>query len=214
MLRLYSDKKAKRIIGKCSALLYALEEEYHVPCACMQAILYQEITQIDLLDIAADWLVACFWLRYSLRKKLHLAGLPRGKKDSSTGYAQVFAATAIRSMLYAQERGIIQSAAFAFLQEWPLRPDRPDDLQAVWKKLHCDKAFNLRMAALTLLHAAGEVTGAPSFDHLTPEEFQLVFTRYNANVNHITPYGQAAYHSFLDFSQQRQSMQASLSQGE
>ena len=54
MLRRYSPERTESILGSLSPLLDSIEGDYGVPAACMKAILYREMTFIDLFDAAAD----------------------------------------------------------------------------------------------------------------------------------------------------------------
>ena len=107
MFKLYSKKKAKQIIETYGGWITHVSETYSVPEAYIKAILYKEIIEINLLDPLADFAVKTYWVRYGLRKRLYQKGFvkraePRfrhgilGKKDSSTGYAQIFAYVALQ----------------------------------------------------------------------------------------------------------------------
>lgn len=186
MLQKYSKKKTGQIIDSLDDPINEAEFLYGVPAACLRGILYQEIADMDWLDAAADLIVRMHWAVYRIFGK-EPGGLLR-KRDSSTGYAQVFAATAIRGLHFAVSHGFPLPAA-----------DSPDDLCSVWRRLHADKRFNTLCAALTLLNAAEEMTGSTDFQSFSPEEMQLVLSRYNARTDHITAYGKAAYQQYLEY---------------
>ena len=154
----------------------------------MQAILYQELTETDWLDPLADLMVACYWRFQPLWDLLSIPA----KKDSSTGYGQIFAATAINALNYAYENGVSNLPISV-----PLDPHA--DLCRVWRKLHRDMHFNVRCVALCLLHAAALITGRTDFNTFSPDDIQLVFTRYNANTQRVTAYGKAAYDHYQNF---------------
>ena len=42
------------------------------------------------------------------------------------------------------------------------------------------------------------MTGRIDFEHYTPEEMKLIFTRYNGNLKQISPYGEKAYQYYLN----------------
>ena len=205
MMRLYSKKRTARILRRCGGILAEIEHDYGVPAACMQAVLWQEIPQIDLWDLAADCAVGLYWARCRLRGRLFPAApLPRpllGKRDCSTGYAQVFAATAIASIRLAAKEGAASPEALGL----PRLPTT-DDLGLVWRRLHRDRRFNLRCAALTLLAAAHEVTGRMRLAGCSPEEWERIFTRYNADTRSVTAYGRQAYRRYLDLKDRSQTM--------
>ncbi|MBR1585495.1 MAG: hypothetical protein IJ662_08155 [Clostridia bacterium] len=201
ILARYSPKRAEKIIERLHPLIQRTEDAWGVPAPYLQAILYQEITHIDYLDALADGAVACYWARYALGQRLGRKAPSAkgwlGKRDSSTGYAQVFAFVAIRVMAFAVDQGRAGWAQWGF--DHPLTADRPADLRAVWRRLHTDRAFNLTAAALHLLFAAQEQTGRIDFSSYSPEEIQRIFTRYNADTRAVTPYGREAYAHYLRY---------------
>ena len=69
----------------------------------------------------------------------------------------------------------------------------------VWKRLFTDPKANIELAIANLLAAADEVIGRTDFETFTADELKLVFTRYNANVRHVTPYGEDAYRAYRAF---------------
>ena len=206
MKKLYSERQAERMVAGCGDWIHDLSRRYPIPEAVIKAIVYKELTEIDLLDIAADLAVMGYWLRYDLRGRLGfpdpapaLRFGPFGKRDSSTGYAQIFAYVGINAINFALDRGLCDSAALKLPAGPRLSPERPEDLRGIWTRLHRDTAFNLELATLNLLSAAEEMTGQIAFDDYTPEELKLVLTRYNADVKHITAYGEAAYGHYLRY---------------
>ena len=53
-IKLYSAKKAEQIIENGSDWIRTLSLRYPIPEACLKAILYKELTEIDVLDVLAD----------------------------------------------------------------------------------------------------------------------------------------------------------------
>ena len=212
MLRLYSGKRTARILARYAGWIAELSRRFGLPEAWIKAVLRREIEEIDLLDLAADALVRLYWLRWRLRRllcRLHLCRRaeprprrgPLGKRDSSTGYAQIFAAVAIDAANYALERGLEDAAGLGLPEG--RRPDRErsEDLCAMWRRLARDPRFNIRMGALNMLAAAEEMNGHTDIARYGPEELQRAFTRYNAKVDRITDYGRRVYAYYLDYSQ-------------
>ncbi len=189
MFRLYGKKKTEAILARCAGYADELEQRFGVPAAALKAVVYQEVRQIDLMDVAADAAVRLYWAAYRLLRRP-----PRfGKRDSSTGYAQVFAATAIDSINFAADRGIADYRALGLLTDHRLQKENPADLRMIWLMLHRNRQFNLLAAALTLRAAAQEMTGRIDFSAYSPDELQLIFTRYNAKADHVTAYGREVY---------------------
>ena len=203
MFRLYSTSMTERIIKRLTPRIRALSERYAIPAAVLQAVLYQEITKIDVLDIAADLLVRFNWLRLTLRGKLDgemPTGLsPWNKLDSSTGYAQIFARVGIDAINFALDRGLTTMEALKIPVQRRLDRDRPRDVRLIWRLLKRSKSFNLELAALNLLAAAEEKTGRIDFASFSPEELKLIFTRYNGTGKAVSAYGKAAYQQYLRY---------------
>ena len=193
MLKLYRPKAAERIIARLAPQIAALEARYTLPAPCLKAILYQEITNIDLFDVLVDLLV-----RRNQRRGVSGPGLLK-KSDSSTGYAQIFGFVAINAVNFAADRGLTSYAALSLPEDHRLDPASLPDVRLVWGRLHRDPAFNLTAAALNLLSAAEEKTGRIDFGSYSPDELKLVFTRYNGTIPHITPYGEAVYRHYLRY---------------
>ena len=200
MLKLYSEAASRRIIANCDTLIRASSAKFGIPEAWIRAILFRELTEIDLMDLAADAAVRYYYFRYRLFRRLPAAGSGFfGRKDSSTGYSQIFAYVAIDAANFALDRGIADYDALGISSDHRLDRRNPDDLWMIWQRLNRDKGFNIEMAALNLLSAAQEMTGRMDCHAFSPEETKLSFTRYNADVCHITRYGEQAYQYYLDF---------------
>ena len=188
MIKRYTKSGVQRILRRCAPDIESAARAYGVSQACIRAILYQELTAMDWLDSIADLAVGCYWRFHSLWDRLSLPA----KRDSSTGYGQIFAATAIQAIDFAYAQGIRDLPL-------PAPVDKSRSLGAVWRRLHRDVHFNIRCVALCLLHAAAEMTGSTDFGALSPEELQLVFTRYTANSKSITRYGKETYAHYQTF---------------
>ena len=205
MFRLYSAQTAETIIRRMDASIRRVSARYRIPAPVLQAILFQEITQIDLFDLFADWLVQLNLLRLSLRGRLD-EKLPRrrglwNKLDSSTGYAQIFGRVGIRAINFALDRGLSTAEELSVPADRRLDADSPRDLRMIWKRLHREVSFNLEVAALNLLSAAEEKTGRIDFASYTPEELQQILTRYNGTSREISSYGKTAYAHVLRYTE-------------
>ncbi len=193
MLKLYSVRRTERILEEYTPWIETVSRRYGLSAAWIKAVLRKEIAEIDLLDPVADLLVRLNWALARLR-------LPHGsrrsilnKRDSSVGYAQIFAYVAIDAANYALDRGLDDAAGLKLPEG--RRPDgkNGDDLRAMWRRLSQDRKYNIQMAALNLISAAEETNGHADFARYTPEEMQRALTRYNANTRQITAYGREVY---------------------
>lgn len=197
-MRLYSAHAAERIIRRLDAPIRQISARYALPAPVLQAVLFQEISQIDLLDVLADALVAlnllCLAGRSTLPKKRSILY----KCDSSTGYTQIFARVGIEAVNYALDRHLTTAEALG-LPSRRLNAADPRDLRLVWRRLHRKPVFNLELAALNLLSAAEEKTGRIDFASYTPEELQHILTRYNGTSPTVSAYGKSAYAQVLRY---------------
>ena len=204
-MKLYSPNRAERILRSLDSDIEGICRMVHLPSAVLKAVLYKEITDIDFFDPLADAIVAFNWQRVHLLN--HLPDLEGSqnkssffrKFDSSTGYGQIFARTAILAIRFATTHGIITPETLGLRKGQTFSPDSPADVFEIWKKLHRERSFNLACSALNLLFAAWEMNGRITFENFSPDELKGIFTRYNANVRQITPYGEVTYQYYLKY---------------
>ena len=181
MLRLINPSKAEEIITQYASAISGIAQRYHFPAALLKAVLYKEMTQIDMMDPLADLAV-----RFGLS----------GKQDSSTGYAQIFGYVALNALNFAVDRGITDYGAMGISTDHRLDPGNREDVRMIWQILHEDPVRNMEFAALNLLSCAEEMTGRIDFGHYTDGEMKLILTRYNANTKEVTPYGEDAFRHY------------------
>ena len=184
MIRLISDRKAEKILERHSSWIGDIAGKYNMPAALIRAVLYQEMTAIDLVDVLADLAVFTQLFR---------------KKDSSTGYAQIYGYVGLNALNDAVARGLASYADVGIETDRPLDPSNRKDVHRVWKRLYLDPAVNMEIAAQNLLVCAREMTGRLDFPSYTENEIKLILTRYNANVRRVTKYGEAAYQHYLRY---------------
>ena len=204
-MKLYSPNRAERILRSLDSDIEETCSMVHLPSAVLKAVLYKEITDIDFFDPLADAIVAFNWQRVhllnhlpDLEGKQNKSGFFR-KFDSSTGYGQIFARTAILAIRFATTHGIITPETLGLRKGQTFSPDSPADVFEIWKKLHRERSFNLACSSLNLLFAAWDMNGRITFENFSPDELKRTFTRYNANVRQITPYGEVTYQYYLKY---------------
>ena len=173
-MKLYSPNRAERILRSLDSDIEEICSMVHLPSAVLKAVLYKEITDIDFFDPLADAIVAFNWQRVhllnhlpDLEGKQNKSGFFR-KFDSSTGYGQIFARTAILAIRFATTHGIITTETLGLGMGQTFSPDSPADVFEIWKKLHRERSFNLACSALNLLFAAWEMNGR--ITNLAPTE--------------------------------------------
>ena len=184
MMRLYSPARASKILGRHAAWIQTVSQRYGIPQALIKAILFQEMTMIDLMDPLADLAV-----RTGIFKK----------KDSSTGYGQVFGRTGVIAVNYAVDHGLETYESLGVCTDHRLDEENLQDVRLVWRLLNGNPEANIQICALNLLVAADEVVGRTDFESFSDEEYKLVCTRYNANRRQVTPYGERAFRRFRAF---------------
>lgn len=184
MWKPYSIRKTEKTIDKLTPQIEVIAQKYDMPAAAIQAILRKEMPQIDLMDFAADLAVA-------------LGGLL--KKDSSTGYMQIFGWVGLNAVNFAVDRGLATYESLGIKSDHRLDSHRDADVRMIWKKMEGDRTANLEIAALNLISCAEEMTGRIDFVHYSEEEWKLLFTRYNQNTRKITPYGEETYAYFVHY---------------
>ena len=211
MFRLYSERAAARILEKHDASIQEVCARCGLPAPALQAVLLQELSQIDLFDPLADALVWLNGARFSLRERLAGKALQLPQKrgalykfDSSTGYAQIYAFVGVAALRFGCAHALCRMEDFGFAPEETLDAALGRDRRRVWLRLRRDRRFNLALAALNLMSASEEVAGHTNFSALTSEELQRVFTRYNCSrADLVSAYGRAVYDRFLRLTSQK-----------
>ena len=207
MLKLYSPKAAERIIDGYRGAIEDTAARFCLPAPFIRALLYTELVRIDVLDPIADLIV-----RINLRRGVSAGtGLLR-KRDSSTGYGQIFGFVAINAANFAAEHGFADPASLG-LPNRRLDPGSAEDLWLMWSRLNRDPEFNIALSALNLICAADEVTGKTDFTAFTAEEIRRIYTRYNGTAKQITPYGEEAYRHYLRYAAAEEDREESRSAG-
>ena len=95
MFRIYGPRRTEKIILRMEPLIRQVSEDYHIPEAALKAVMYRETKEIDFPDFVADTVV---WVR-PLGKLLH-------RKDSSTGYMQIYGFVGVDAVNFAVDQGI------------------------------------------------------------------------------------------------------------
>ena len=185
MFEIISRKRAEKIIEEYDACISGVALRYNMPAAAIKAILFKEMIMIDAMDLLADLAV---W-----------TGL-FSKKDSSTGYAQIFGKVGLDAVNFAADRGLSDYESLGICCSHRLDRSNIKDVWLVWKLLRFDRRANIEIASLNILSAAEEMTGRMDIKNFSDEELKLTFTRYNANTKQITPYGEDVFRLYIKYS--------------
>lgn len=96
---------------------------------------------------------------------------------------QIFASTAINSINFAVDTGIISD-------ERKYDSENLEDLEIIWYKLRDDDKFNLKCAVLTLMYEALSTLGYDdNFSDYTDDQIAMLFTKYNSTDELPNDYG-------------------------
>ena len=197
-VNIISDKRAEKVLGIYSDYIKEISGRYGISPAAIEAVAIREMSQINVADIFADLLVRLNHFIYRLGgKKQKDPGKKKSilvKRDSSTGYCQIFARVALNALNYGCLRGMTTYRdAGVDRPEGSLEPSSFDDVFYIWKKLHRDRNFNFHMALLNLISAGEETVGHTRFGEYGEDDMKRMFSRYNANTRNITSYGEETY---------------------
>ena len=107
------------------------------------------------------------------------------KEDSSTGYCQIFASTAIAAYNFAIDKGIITGTKYD-VSDW-------HDVGDVWSNLHNNPEFCIKMSALALLHAASMQGLDDNYYAYNESNIKKVIARYNGTGDAAQEYGNRNY---------------------
>ena len=178
------SKEIDRILVRFSDWIANVSARYGVPASAIKAILHKEMSMIDVFDLGADLAVR--------------AGL-FGRKDSSTGYAQIFGRVGIVAANYAVGKGYTTYGDLGLACEHMLDAENPQDVRMVWERLNGDPYVNIELATANLLVAAEEVVGRTDFAEFSEGDFKRVFSRYNARTTAVTAYGRDVYRIYVEY---------------
>lgn len=184
MMKTISSRRAEEIITKHSDWIDTISRKYSIPAPAIKAILYVELIRIDVLDSVADIAV---WSDLF------------AKKDSSTGYAQIFGSVGLKAVNFAVDRGLTDYESIGLQTDHILDAENHEDVRLVWDLLHKSPKANIEIGSINILCAADEMTGRTDFENFSENDYKLTFTRYNQNTREITPYGEEAYAHYLRY---------------
>lgn len=109
------------------------------------------------------------------------------REDSSTGYGQIFASTAINANNWAIDEGIISGNKYDY-DDWHQREE-------IWDKLRTNNEYNISMIPLVLMHGAFKKGFERNYYDYTVAQTKKMLAVYNGD----DIYGEAVYHSYVIF---------------
>lgn len=149
---------------------------FEIPKSFVQALLMRELWCVNTGDDLADTLVES-----------------GARADSSTGYGQIFATTAIGALNNANSIGINTGMS-------SMDASNEDDLSDMWNDLHTDQNFNIKMVYYEVLNCANK-TSQPNIYLWDYSESQIkaILARYNGTGDEAAQYGDEVYEYYLIF---------------
>ncbi len=105
------------------------------------------------------------------------------REDSSTGFGQIYAQTAIKARNWAANKNLISDRQYNY-ENWKERKE-------VWEKLKNNVQYNLETCALTLLWGAADI----GYENINPynytqEQIRKILARYNGSGDKAEEYGE------------------------
>ncbi|RSM37925.1 DUF1906 domain-containing protein [Amycolatopsis balhimycina DSM 5908] len=163
-LTLHTTTESYNATLAVDGLITSLARTLRMRKALIQCPLLWEIRKLNIADPPADDAVRL--------------GL---KDDSSTGLAQIFAATAIRARNHCIRQGIIGGTIMDFGND--------DDRLSVWHKLNEDNIYNISTVPLVLIEGAADVGLRRPDVFFTEDETRRTLARYNGTGDAAENYG-------------------------
>ncbi|QOT23993.1 MULTISPECIES: glycoside hydrolase domain-containing protein [Micrococcales] len=174
------------------ALVTSLARAWGIRKALIQAVAAWEYWRRNIADTASDTAVRN-WYQYLEELEIWqqnpigpppVAPIPV-TEDSSTGFAQIFAATAIAAHNWALANNFLTSGD-------ALNTDSPTDMWQVWSSLADDVEYNLSAVPQVLMWGADDVgvSGPPRTNYTSTEIFDII-RRYNGSGSEAERYARA-----------------------
>ncbi|MFF4273413.1 glycoside hydrolase domain-containing protein [Streptomyces sp. NPDC001536] len=168
-----STTQAFDILMSFDGLVTRLARTFRMRKAIIQSPLLWEIRMYNTLDVVGDEAVIDHYDGTGLSTK----------NDSSTGLAQIFAATAIRGRNHCILAGLIGGSLMG--------PADENDLWNVWQRLHNDHEYNISTVPTVLIQGANEIHVPRPSMVTDDEDTRLTLARYNGTEGRAQDYGTA-----------------------
>lgn len=199
----YSTEDCLDILYKYDELITDVSNKYLIPKASIQTILLRELRCYDVMDDLVDSFVVQQFSYWYLVEKYNesewyqqlLMGYPSMpipyREDSSVGYGQIFAETAIDALNWYKHITYGNGNEYDY-NDWHTR-------EYIWNKLRTDNDFNIEMVALVLIWGANDIDLNNNYWKYTESEIKKMLSRYNGTNSDADEYGEEAYHCYIIF---------------
>jgi peptidoglycan hydrolase-like protein with peptidoglycan-binding domain len=190
---LHDESDALDIIVAYDEQITNMSRAYGVRKALVQSEIYWEYWKQSYEDPITDGFVIS-WYAYMLALEAwqaHPVGDPPRpptiiREDSSTGIAQIFAATAIRAWNWAMDQGVIPGGPRLDGTDWHVVKD-------IWFRLHDQGTYNVGSVPLVLFEGAADVGISGLRLDYTETEIKAIFARYNGTGPGAEQHGREVY---------------------
>jgi len=176
---------------------------YCVPKEFVQTLLLRELWCVDVTDTVSDEAVELYfswkteyeyWAQMPTWQQVIISPPTPPlymQEDSSTGIGQMFAWVAINAHNLAINKGLINASPYNS-NDW-------HDCEYVWKKLHNDDSFAIKMTTLEIHHCADYAGVSGSLFHCTATQIKAILSRYNGTGTDAQAYGNECYEYYKVF---------------
>lgn len=194
----YSTMDCIDIIYENDEFITEICNKYLLPKAAVQSILLRELRCYDVRDDIADSLVAQQFAYLYLVELYNnsswyqqlIMGYPDMpvpyREDSSVGYGQILAKTAIKALNWYYE-----SENYNYT-DW-------HDREYIWYKLKDENEFNIEMVALVLMWGAHEEHLTNDYWNYSDNYIIKMLSRYNGHGSGASRYGKETYNCYYIF---------------
>lgn len=219
-ITLYDAEDALNIIMEYDAYITSLSNEYMLPKAYIQSILFRELIFVNQTDKWADTVVEMyFYLKENTMKNPNNSVYEKimidyaMRDDSSTGYGQIFSVTAINAINLASKNNLKwdYSSGLNWGDNNIYNKNSWQDKKIVWFNLRDDNIYNVSVVPLVLMWGITTdeclISGMSNkYWKYTEEESKAIITRYNGNATEENPeyekvleYGEEVFDYFRIF---------------
>lgn len=193
----YSTAECLNIIFNNDSFITEISNKYLIPKTAIQTVLLRELRCYDVRDDIADtFVIQQFY--YLNQVEIYensewyqqlIMGYPKMpipyREDSSVGYGQIFASTAINASNWYKNTNYDYS-------DW-------HDREYMWNQLRENNNFNIEMIAMVLIWGANDKGLKKEYWKYSEDEMKEMFARYNGTNSDAKKYGDEVYNCYLIF---------------
>ncbi len=199
----YSTQDCLDIIYSYDELITNLSNEYLLPKAAIQTVLFRELRCYDALDELGNLLVEEWYLYlHSVDEYNNLSALEKVlckepsppyicREDSSVGYGQIIARTGISAHDWGVRHSFINGEQYN-IEDWK-------DWEKMWRRLKTDNDYNVSMIPIVLMWGAEEQGLHNEYWAYDEQEIKTMLRRYNGTGDRTIEYRDETYNCYVIF---------------